>query len=173
MQPQLLWMFQRQVLMQCEIVLRADEEITGGLERHDNQSVFSGIQNLLNASANIAKALWGQGGNLAAARQPLRDSIEVSDNSPLNEVRMRNNFEHFDERLDRWWRESKDHRFADTNVMPSSAIHGFDEIDRFRAFDSKTGELSFWGDEFNIPEIVNEVRRILPTLREAVSEPPK
>ncbi len=52
---------------------------------------------MLNARANISKALWGSGGRLASERAELRASIDVSDDSPLRYVGMRNKFEHFDE----------------------------------------------------------------------------
>jgi len=177
MQPMLLWMFERQVLLQCEFVLLAAENIDKGLKKRDVAAftvvadVFYGIQNLLNASANISKTLWGQGGRFGAVRKPLRDTIGVGENSPLKSVGMRNNFEHFDERLDDWWSDSKEHRFRDTNIGRHSDIHGFDEIDRFRDYDPKTGELSFWGQEFKLHEIVSEVKRILPKLKEDASKP--
>ena len=62
---------------------------------------------MLNAGANISKAFWGSGGKLAVERKPLRDSIGIDDKSPLRAVTMRNNFEHFDERIDRWWTSPK------------------------------------------------------------------
>ena len=80
---------------------------------------------------------------------------------------MRNNFDHFDERLDRWWQESKHHVYLDLNLMRKAGTSGVDEIDRFRAFDATTTDLTFWGQEFNIQRLVDEVRKIAPRLEEA------
>ena len=68
MELMLLRTFQRQVARQCKYVLFSAEEINKGLKERDPEYVFFAIQNLLTASANIAKALWGGGGKRAAER---------------------------------------------------------------------------------------------------------
>jgi hypothetical protein len=100
-----LRVFQIQVLDQCQFLLLSANEVNQGLTQSDTNRVFYGIQNLLNAGANISKILWGQGGKRSEQRKRLRDSIGISDESPLREVTMRNHFEHMDERIDRWWSE--------------------------------------------------------------------
>ncbi|MBD1854386.1 MULTISPECIES: hypothetical protein [Leptolyngbya] len=167
----LLRTFQRQVLNQCEFLLFAAEDVNVSLHAHNTTRVFYALQNLLNAAANISKALWGQGGRFAAQRQALRDSIGISDASPLRVVTMRNNFEHFDERLDKWWNESQRHNNVDFNIGHKYAFGHHDPIDFFRNFDPQNGELYFWSQEFNIPELITEVQRILPTLRAEVDKP--
>jgi hypothetical protein len=164
-------MFQQHVLFQCKSMLMAANDVNTGLAAHDFHRVFYGIQNLLNAAGNVSKALWGQRDKLEEQRKPLRDSIGVDNNSPLHEVMMRNNFEHFDERLDRWWRESAQHNSMDFNLSPRNAVHGFDEIDRFRVFDPHTTDLTFWGDDFNMQQLIDEALRILPTLQEEANKP--
>ena len=79
---------------------------------------------------------------------------------------MRNNFEHLDERLDQWWKESNRHNHVDLSIGPRSMISGIDDIDMFRAFDPRTADLAFWGQSFNIQAIMQEVQRILPKLKE-------
>jgi hypothetical protein len=81
---------------------------------------------------------------------------------------MRNNFEHFDERLDRWWAKSKRHNYSDFNLGP---IGSFDEIDSFRNFDPASTDLSFWGQAFNLQSLINEVQSILPKLEAEASKP--
>lgn len=169
MELMLLRVFQHQVALQCKFLLMAAEEVSlgGNVER-----VFYAVQNLLNAGANISKAFWGPGGGLALQRKPLRDSIGIADNSPLREVTMRNNFEHFDERLDRWWAESVSHNRADMIIGPKDRVFvGLEPIDEFRIFDPQTTNLSFWGQEFNLHALVNEARAILPKLEVEASKP--
>src|SRR5271154_1382263 len=106
MELMLLRVFQKQVLLQCQFLMQASADINTAInatikERGNNHAVFYALQNFLNAAADISKALWGQRGKLASERKDLRDSIGIADDSPLTEVNMRNNFEHFDERLDR------------------------------------------------------------------------
>jgi len=66
----------------------------------------------------------GQAGSHSDERKQLRDSIGVDDTSPLRKVTMRNNFEHFDERLDKWWKESIAHNHIDLIIGPKNTIAG-------------------------------------------------
>jgi hypothetical protein len=166
----LLRTFQAQAALQCRYVLLAAQDINNGLKNENIEFTFYAIQNLLNASANISKVLWGQAGSRANERKPLRDSVGITDDSPLRAVTMRNNFEHFDERLEKWRTESPDENYIDLNIVAKETYQHFAEIDRFRAFDPTTTYLTFWGQEFNIRKIVDEVRRIAPKLEEEANK---
>ncbi|MCO7735406.1 hypothetical protein NJB95_02185 [Brucella intermedia] len=162
----LIRIFQRQIELQMKYVLYSAQQINHGLNTQDVHFTFYAIQNLLNASANISKALWGsKKSNKSEQRKPLRDSFGVSDTSPLREVSMRNNFEHLDERLDRWWENSQNKNYCDLNLAPKDSIVGLDKSDEFRNFDPQTTNLTFWGEDFNLQAIVREVEQLLPKLQ--------
>lgn len=167
----LLRTFQRQVELQCQFLLTSANDINAGLQSQNVQQTFYGIQNLLNAAANVSKALYGSGGKKTVDRKPLRDSIGVDDNSSFREVAMRNNFEHLDERLDRWWSDSKSHNICDMNIASRQSISGIDSLGWFRNFDPQTTDVTFWSEDFNIQNIVNEAQRILPKLQEEADKP--
>ena len=141
MDTMLLRTFQHHVTAQCKFLIAAATDANEALTKRDIDRIFYALQNMLNAGANISKAFWGSGGKFSAERKPLRDSIKIDDNSPLREVAMRNNFEHFDERLDRWWKESKRHSLVDFNL--GLLVHGIEDIDIFRNFDPKSKEVIF------------------------------
>jgi hypothetical protein len=161
MELPLLRVFQRQIQLQCQAVLVASHEFNSAMTTEDKTRTWMAIQNILTAAANVSKALWGQGGTLADARKPLRDSLQVDDESPLRNVVMRNHFEHFDERLDRWWETSEHRNHLDMSIVPPGAIEGLADIDMFRVFDPTTGDIVFWGQRFNVGEIVQEAGRLL------------
>ena len=167
----LLRVFQRQVLFQCECTLLAAADINAALQAQDTTRVFYGVQNFLNAAANIAKALWGRSGTPPAQRQDLRESLGVAEDSPLRVVTMRNHFEHVDEKLEEWWRESQQRVFIDMNIGPKSAWPGGGPRDWFRNLDPVTTDLYFWNQDFNLQALITEVQRILPTLRAEASKP--
>ena len=171
MDPMLLQTFQIQVELQCRFMVYAANDVSVGLKRRDSKFIFYALQNFLNAGANISKLLWGQGGKFERKRKALRDSICVDNNSPLRQVTMRNNFEHFDDRLDKWWKQSKRHNYFDLNLMSRTAIIGADEIDRFRAFDPSSSTLTFWSQDFNLKELMDEVQKILPRLEAEAAKP--
>ena len=131
------------------------------------------VQSLLTATANISKALWGQGGKLTTGREPLRRSLDVDEDSPLKPTSMRNNFDHFDERLDAWWDRSVNHNYVDLG-FGDVHIGGIPEDEMFRSLNPQTGDLVFWGERYNLPEIMAEIHRIMPiAIRRFAERPPK
>lgn len=157
-------MFQTQIRDQCLFIIEFAKQMNTGIQNSDEIIIFSSIQNILNAGANISKMLWGQKGKSSDARRKLRESIGIADNSPLRNTTMRNHFEHIDERLDRWWTDSEKHNHADKIIGPQNLISGLDNIDIFRWYNPDSQEIIFWGEKFNIQEIVSEVLKILPTV---------
>src|ERR1043166_7402120 len=111
----LLRVFQSQIDLQCRCALKAADDLDAALAINDVAAAFCAIQPLLSAAANISKALWGERKtkNALAARQPRRDSLNIRDDSPLYPLKMRNSYDHFDERLDKWWKQSKNHNIID------------------------------------------------------------
>lgn len=183
MDVMLLRVFQHQVLLQCKFIITAAKELDTGIQHHSElffrafekpntdalresqEAIFYALQNLLNAAADVSKALWGKAGSKPAdrqryeARQQLRDSIGIKDTSPLRTVTVRNKFEHYDENLDKWWKQPRNHFMADLNIgSKDRSIVGIDEIDKFRHYDSATNIAIFWGVEFNIQDILVKLR---------------
>ena len=76
---------------------------------------------------------------------------------------MRNNFDHFDDRLDQWWRSSTSHNSLDLSFGDMrSAVKGLRDDEMFRSYDPATGDLFFWGQQYNLPSIMAEIHRISP-----------
>jgi hypothetical protein len=168
----LLRTFQRQVADQCKVVVTGAQMINGGLRSpQQSDAVWIGAQVLVTGAGNVSKALWGQARRLSTERQPLRDSLGVDDASPFYDVSIRNHFEHYDERLDRWWRDSPNHNHLDRMIGPPSGVVGFDDLDRFRVYDPTTHDLIFWGEAFNVQTIVTEAERLLPVAEREASKP--
>src|SRR2546428_10069630 len=83
------------------------------------------------------------------------------------------NFEHFDERLDRWERESLSHSYIDRNISaPDVFGTGFSSIDWFRHFDSQTATALFWGDTFDLHALVQGAADLLPIATAEAEELP-
>ena len=69
------------------------------------------------------------------------------------DINVRNDFEHFDERIDSWVINSKRHNYADKNIMPAGGIKGLDPKDNFRQYDPKTKILYFANREYHIESL--------------------
>ena len=158
----MLRVHQRQIVHQCHASLQAAEQINHGLTSGNQEVLWAGIQNLLTAAANIAKAAWGSEGRLAEERRPLRESLSITDGSPIANVDLRNHLEHYDERLDRWYRTSEQHNHADYMVGPPMMISGIAPTDVFRHFDPVSGVVIFWGEHYNLSELVEAIKGLLP-----------
>jgi hypothetical protein len=142
------------------------------LSAHNQDAFWGFIQTVLTASGNIAKALWGQGGKLAAEREPLRRSLGVTDASALASVDLRNHLEHFDERLDRWYRTSSNHNHADFIIGPAErTIVGIAPGDVFRHFDPETGEVIFWGEHYSLTALRDALITLLPVVAAEARKP--
>src|SRR5437588_834485 len=131
------------------------------------------VQAFLSAVANISKALWGQGGKLSSERAALRASLGVQDASPIRSTTMRNHFDHFDERLDEWWKVSTNHVYIDLSFGDMAGAitgQGLGTQDFFRSFDPATGNLVFWGQIYNVLTIEKEIARIAQTALVAASK---
>jgi hypothetical protein len=59
----------------------------------------------------------------------------------------------------------------DMGLMARKAIQGFAEIERFRAYDPATGDLTFWGDDLSLLALLDEVRRIHPIVTVEAEKP--
>ena len=167
----LLRIFQRQVADQCRLVLASVPAINQAAATGDHDSLWISCQMFVVGAANVSKLLWGDGrsrGKVAPRRQSLRDSLNVTDSSPLRNVDMRHNFEHIDQRLDQWWSQSKSHNHLDRMIGPPSAVAGLADIDRFRVYDPTTVSIVFWGQTYALQPIASECDRIYPVaVREA------
>ena len=120
METFLLRIFQSEIAFQCKVVISSALELQAALVTRSSDEIWKQLQAILIASASLSKMLWGSGGGKEAERVPLRESLQVADDSPIRDVDLRNDFEHFDERLERWFAESASHVYMGRNIGPRS-----------------------------------------------------
>ena len=167
----LLRIFQRQVADQCRFALGGVHLINAALGEQNKDVLWVGCQQFLVGAANVSKALWGQRSKFETQRAPLRDSLSVSAESPLKNMTFRNHFEHYDERIDRWWAESVSHNILDQMIGSPSAVQGFESQESFRIYDPGSHTIYFWGEDFAVEPIARELDRVYP-LAKSESEKP-
>jgi hypothetical protein len=119
------------------------------------------IQAFLVAAGNISKLLWPSDTSILPERGPeLRASLEVEGDSPLASRTLRNQFEHFDERLARWAVSSKQRVFIDASVRPVGVISGAEPGDYLRNFDPQNFAVTFRGDRYHLLPIVEAIEQL-------------
>lgn len=143
------------------------------------QELLRHVHSLLTQAGNISKLLWptkprrdrNESNEDYRARckqtsdrgDDLRRSLNIPEQHPLKDRTLRNNLEHFDERLDSWVRISENHNVIEL-VGPASAVAGADVGDVI-AYDPATGVYFFRGDEFSVQTLVIAVEQLLPKVK--------
>jgi hypothetical protein len=157
-----LRIFQSEVALQCRIVLSACHNLNAALVLEAHEEVWKHLQTILMGGANLSKMFWGSAKGSQAERTPLRQSLGVNDDSPLHDRQLRNDFEHFDERVEKWFAKSEERNYVGRTIGPPGMIVGIKGSELFRQFDPSTGRVAFWDHEVSVRDIYAEVQRILP-----------
>jgi hypothetical protein len=166
-----LRILQREVEFQCKAVVVARAGLAAGEKAHDVDATFIALQAILVAAANLSKLLWGSGGRKEAERTRLRESLAVADNSPLKDPDLRNDFEHFDSRVEKWFESSEHHNYIGRFVGPYGAVVGPATGDRFQHYDPDSGVATFWDHSVNLNDVLMEVYRVLPLAQAEARKP--
>ena len=162
MDSHLLQILQFEVERQCGFVLMAAEDIRRALGCNDSGRVWYSVQALLVAAANVSKLLWPPGRDLRKRGETLRDSLLVGDDSPIRGRGLRDAFEHFDERIEKWAQSSPRGAFVDSNIGLAGRIEidAKSEKDYLRNFEPATWTVTFWGDSYHLIPLVEAIRSL-------------
>jgi hypothetical protein len=170
MDDHLIRIFAAEIELQCRFILMAMHELNRAGVAGNDQELWMALQTIVVSAANLSKMLWGSfsPGRIRARaerRAPLRAALGVSDESPLYDMNLRNDFEHFDERLDTWKDAPRGGNiYIGRNIGSGNAIFvaGQPAEPHFHHFDPATARVSFWQHEVDINAIIQEVQSLLP-----------
>jgi hypothetical protein len=166
-------LFIKEIARQCEFVLLAAKGLDESVKNNDSQNGFFFIQALLTAGANISKLFWAVDTNKQGRieRQKLRGLFGIDEYSLTTDRKMRNHFDHFDERLDDWWNINPSRRmFIDSNFGMSVGGDAVKKSDFLRNYDFKTATVNFGSDSFNTKAMAAEAWRIFNICKKYESE---
>lgn len=133
------------------------EEVTDAM-------AFALVQEALAHAAALSRFFWPtkQGGEHAQARgHKLREAFELDDMSPLRERRLRDAFEHFDERLDRFLLENDAGTFFPDPRIGDHALADEPTDKIFKLVDPDAAICVLLGEKFAYEPIRREVDRVL------------
>jgi hypothetical protein len=117
-----LRIFQAEVELQCKTILRSWHQLHAGLVGGSREEVWKELQVILTSAANLSKMFWGSRGKREKQRAILRESLQVENDSPLRDPDLRDDFEHFDERLEDWFSASEWRDYVGRVIGPFGAI---------------------------------------------------
>ncbi len=165
MAPAVLRVFLSEIEQQCDFALQADGRLTASLLPDASDTPWLHLRTIVIAAANVSKLLWNSREKIPGRCRTLRDISEVDDGSPLSSRELRNIFEHYDERIEKWAAKSKRLNIAQDCIgSPRVMFRGLDECDYHRIYDPTTGTFWFWGTEYPLRPIIDELRKIKEAL---------
>jgi hypothetical protein len=144
-----------------ETFARFDAAVTGEVA---DATAFALVQEALAHAAALSRFFWPtrQGGEHAQARgRKLRGAFELDDTSPLRERRLRDAFEHFDERLDRFLLEHDAGTFFPDPRVGDHALADEPTDKIFKLVDPDAAICVLLGEKFAYEPIRREIDRVL------------
>jgi len=155
------WFFLHEMKTQCEFAVLAFEDLelpgfSAGLGRF-----WFSIQSFLVAVGNISKILWPSDGRYAERGERLRLLLGITDASPIQCRSFRNYFEHFDERLEKWFAIPHPRDIVDRNIGPIRTLGGLDAKHFLRNYAFDVHALFFQGERYDLVPVCEEVKTLL------------
>ena len=166
-----LGIFVEEIINQCEFALMSWEYLQeclmkiGDNNLYGNNRIFLHIQAFLVAVANISKILFPNK-KFASRGEELRKVLQVPENSPVENKKFRNDFEHYDERIESWAISSERKIISDMNISYNgfSAISNLDPTDCMRNLDilgdRENLTLTFHGESNNLTITMHAVKEL-------------
>ncbi len=156
----------RELVQQCQYAIAAVQKLNEALANHNPSEFFREASDFLHHSSAVSRILWPPGSSdhrkKKRAKQRgdyLRTRLSVSENHTLQNRKLRDHFEHFDERLDDWAETSPNKNIVDNMIGPRNIIGGdaIKDEDIMRMYDPTSKDIVFRGEKFNIQTLVDGV----------------
>lgn len=167
MDQRLIDIFQDEIRKQSSFAMSSVEHINHFFSREvmpHPDYLWYYVQNFLISSANVSKLLWESNKKQNQSRKDLRKHLKVKESSVLYSKTLRNDFEHYDERIETWYAESKDGNYVDSGIGPTGFMPGFDSSDILRIYDTTIGAVTFKGKVYKLQPIVDELADLITTI---------
>ncbi|MFL6273930.1 MAG: hypothetical protein ACJ74G_01885, partial [Blastocatellia bacterium] len=153
---------------------------------------FRAIHSFLTHTSNVSKLLWPPGterrkneseiqyhkrcekdkrvARALSRAVELRQTLRLPDDDhPLKNRTLRDQLEHFDERLDRWQETSSSHNYFQDYIGTQGSIVGASEGDIMRWFNPSTATFIFRGESYSLQELATAVEETLPIVLQSYS----
>ncbi len=145
--------FQSEVASQARMALLSFEDLMLALAHPGNDKIdmcrfWKGVQSFLVFSGNVSKLLWPPNAKYKARGNQLRESLGVEDDNALNDRKLRNCFEHFDEHLEEWLKRNEGKTLVDHCIGSRGMLSSVEPQLFRRFFEPDTLSMIFIGEEF-------------------------
>jgi len=152
--------FISEIVLQSKIAKLSAKRLPTTYDNFDRIEVWCSIQSILVAAANVSKILWPPNKKYAARGKKLRELLNISNDNILHNRDLRNHFEHYDERIEDWFKGKSSAVYSDLEINPFKSIWGNIPTNKHRSYNPLTKTLSFRNESFNLAAVLNELEDI-------------
>jgi hypothetical protein len=167
----LLRHFEREVERQCQFAMIALQDMEEASANSDGKLFWYSVQGFMTAVWKVSRMLWPESPLLPGRGAALRDSLGVSDGSPLKDRSFIEHFEAYDARLEEWRHTSKEHRFFDSYTEPLDVLAETHLGDRFRGYDLENEAFLFGGERYYIKPVADAIDEVAQAARIQMNKP--
>src|SRR5436309_11778238 len=141
-----------QIERQAKFLLMTMAQLEAALTRHADDETWYAIQAAVIAARNLSKLFWPRKAYAERGRD-LRQVLEVDETSWIASFRrLRNHFEHFDERIESW--PQSDVSMVDLSAVPADILFTAYRAQFMRNLDTDTFSVLFGHDRYPLPPLV-------------------
>lgn len=146
-----------EIILQIKISFRAAERLEATKTSFDKIEVWCSIQSILVAVGNVSKILWPNN-KYKMRGERLRKLLNVENNNILSNRKFRNSFfEHYDEKVEEWFKNHKGGVYIDLAMNPS--LRGENNFGH-RGYNSFNNTLIFRGELLDLNEVLIALKTI-------------
>lgn len=154
----------RSAVASIESVSTALEELSSDLSgdaltRLDASAMLGELQNIILQAAALSRYFWPVRQGHEARGSQLRTALDVADDNPLKNRDLRNEIEHFDEKLDAYLSDGLAGYIIPEFVGPLPENDGV-PTHIFRAYYLDVGLFEMLGKRYEVEPLANEILRI-------------
>jgi hypothetical protein len=151
--------FLSEIALQSKIAQRAGERLQATRDHFDKLEVWSSIQLILVAAANVSKILWPEK-KYTSRGEKLRSILNIEQNNLLADRKFRNHFEHYDDRIERWFNEQPSAVYEDLEINPFQSIRGITDHNKNRLYNPIIQTIEFRGESFHLGKLLKTLEEI-------------
>jgi len=145
--------FLGEIAYQSQFAARAAEHLGACTENFDPIGIWSAVQSILIAAANVSKILWPRP-EYSARGAALRALLGIEKTNALSDRRFRNHFEHYDERIEEWFSSTDSVTYTDQIIGPPPGFLREFPQNAHRGYDPSTQTLTFRGESMDLGSIL-------------------
>ena len=157
-----------EIELQAQLAAKAAERLVTEEADFDAIELWSAIQSILTAAANVSRILSPPRPESKTRGAMLRDLLQIDASNPLLQRKLRNHFEHYDERIEEWFSSMTRSTYVDQIIGPLPGFLRDFPQNAHRQYDPATQTLTFRGDSLNLRSILEALEEIRGRVRSVV-----